>query len=202
MVSMLYGGWKMKIQLCAAQLMHCGVLMRIELTGHLDVNIRWLVDWLESFTGNTLTMFVEKYPEKKGEPRRGEVRLRGARVCVRGVWRAGRRLPGPEREQVAHLQRDLRIPGRPGPRGNLEMPVTSYPGGWKMQMRLCAAQLLNCDVLILDEPTGAWTWIISGCSGVKSTPYHVRGEVPGDDGALCNKEKHMQGTSAKYIMWR
>ena len=23
-----------------------------------------------------------------------------------------------------------------------------------MQMRLCAAQLLNCDVLILDEPTG------------------------------------------------
>ena len=34
----------MKIQLCAAQLLHFGVLMRIELIGHLDVNIRWLVD--------------------------------------------------------------------------------------------------------------------------------------------------------------
>ena len=31
--------------------MHCGVLMRIELIGHLDVYIRWLVNWLESFTG-------------------------------------------------------------------------------------------------------------------------------------------------------
>ena len=30
----------------------------------------------------------------------------------------------------------------------------------------------------------------------------VRGDVPGDEGALSNKEKHMQGTSAKYIMWQ
>ena len=45
-------------------------------------------------------------------------------------------------------------PGGPDRAANLEMPVTSYPGGWKMKMRLCAAQLLNCDVLILDEPTG------------------------------------------------
>ena len=37
---------------------------------------------------------------------------------------------------------------------------------------------------------------------VKGTPYHVRGVVPGAGGALCNKKKHMQGTSAKYIMWR
>ena len=95
------GGWKMKMQLCAAQLMNCDVLMLDEPTGHLDVdNIKWLEDWLESFTGsiictshftpfldkmcthiidfqdrklktfkgvkgNTLTMFVEKYPEKK-----------------------------------------------------------------------------------------------------------------------------------------
>jgi len=95
------GGWKMKMQLCAAQLMNCDVLMLDEPTGHLDVdNIKWLEDWLESFTGSiictshmtpfldkmcthiidfqdrklrtfkgvkgqTLTMFVEKYPEKK-----------------------------------------------------------------------------------------------------------------------------------------
>merc|ERR1719343_1001220 len=95
------GGWKMKMQLCAAQLMNADVLMLDEPTGHLDVdNIKWLEDWLESFSGSiictshfspfldkmcthiidfqdrklktfkgekgkTLTMFVEKYPEKK-----------------------------------------------------------------------------------------------------------------------------------------
>jgi len=95
------GGWKMKMQLCAAQLMNADVLMLDEPTGHLDVdNIKWLEDWLESFRGSiictshftpfldkmcthiidfqdrklktfkgvkgkTLTMFVEKYPEKK-----------------------------------------------------------------------------------------------------------------------------------------
>merc|ERR1719145_544171 len=95
------GGWKMKMQLCAAQLMNADVLMLDEPTGHLDVdNIKWLEDWLETFTGSiictshfspfldkmcthiidfqerklktfkgtkgqTLTQFVEKYPEKK-----------------------------------------------------------------------------------------------------------------------------------------
>merc|ERR1712087_622512 len=95
------GGWKMKMQLCAAQLMNADVLMLDEPTGHLDVdNIKWLEDWLESFPGSiictshfspfldkmcthiidfqdrklktfkgikgqTLTQFVEKYPEKK-----------------------------------------------------------------------------------------------------------------------------------------
>ena len=45
-------------------------------------------------------------------------------------------------------------------------------------------------------------WITSGCSRTGNSPFHVRGDVPGDEGALSNKEKHMQGTSAKYIMWR
>jgi len=49
------GGWKMKMQLCAAQLMNCDVLMLDEPTGHLDVdNIKWLEDWLESFTGSII----------------------------------------------------------------------------------------------------------------------------------------------------
>ena len=45
-------------------------------------------------------------------------------------------------------------PGGPDRAANLKMPVTSYSGGWKMKVRLCAAQLMNCDVLMLDEPTG------------------------------------------------
>ena len=60
------GGWKMKVQLCAAQLMNCDVLMLDEPTGHLDVdNIKWLEDWLESFTGSFVctshfTPFLDK----------------------------------------------------------------------------------------------------------------------------------------------
>merc|ERR1719160_253645 len=49
------GGWKMKMQLCAAQLMNADVLMLDEPTGHLDVdNIKWLEHWLESFTGSII----------------------------------------------------------------------------------------------------------------------------------------------------
>jgi len=45
-------------------------------------------------------------------------------------------------------------PGGPDRAANLDLPVTSYSGGWKMKMQLCAAKLMNCDVLMLDEPTG------------------------------------------------
>merc|ERR1719482_2630314 len=44
------GGWKMKMQLCAATLMNADILMLDEPTGHLDVkNIAWLQDWLAAF---------------------------------------------------------------------------------------------------------------------------------------------------------
>jgi ABC-type polysaccharide/polyol phosphate transport system ATPase subunit len=31
------------------------------------------------------------------------------------------------------------------------MPVTTYSGGWKVKMQLCAAKLINADLLMLDE---------------------------------------------------
>ena len=43
-------------------------------------------------------------------------------------------------------------PGGPDCAAKLEMPVTSYSGSWKMKMQLCAAQLMNCNVLMVDEP--------------------------------------------------
>jgi elongation factor 3 len=44
------GGWKMKMQLCAATLMNADILMLDEPTGHLDVtNIAWIKNWLNSF---------------------------------------------------------------------------------------------------------------------------------------------------------
>ena len=46
------GGWKMKMQLCAATLM-ADILMLDEPTGHLDVkNIAWLKQWLTNFKDN------------------------------------------------------------------------------------------------------------------------------------------------------
>merc|ERR1712054_404714 len=59
-------------------------------------------------------------------------------------------------EQVKTLMKEIGFgyPGGPERAANLENPVTSYSGGWKMKMQLCAAQLMNADVLMLDEPTG------------------------------------------------
>merc|ERR1711979_145536 len=59
-------------------------------------------------------------------------------------------------EQVKELMKDTGFgyAGGPDRAANLENPVTSYSGGWKMKMQLCAAQLMNADVLMLDEPTG------------------------------------------------
>merc|ERR1719443_1747761 len=61
-----------------------------------------------------------------------------------------------EENQVKELMKSIGFgyPGGPDRAANLENPVTSYSGGWKMKMQLCAAQLMNADVLMLDEPTG------------------------------------------------
>lgn len=49
------GGWKMKMQLCAAALLNADVLMLDEPTGHLDVdNIEWLKNWLNEFPGTIM----------------------------------------------------------------------------------------------------------------------------------------------------
>ena len=49
-ITSLSGGWKMKMQLCAATLMNADILMLDEPTGHLDVtNIAWIKNWLSEF---------------------------------------------------------------------------------------------------------------------------------------------------------
>ena len=55
------------------------------------------------------------------------------------------------------------------------MQVTTYSGGWKMKMQLCAATLMNADILMLDEPTGhldvtniAWIKILNEAIDAKA----------------------------------
>merc|ERR1711881_168207 len=64
--------------------------------------------------------------------------------------------PKTDEHTVKELMKSIGFgyPGGPDRAANLENPVTSYSGGWKMKMQLCAAQLMNADVLMLDEPTG------------------------------------------------
>jgi elongation factor 3 len=59
-------------------------------------------------------------------------------------------------EQVKDLMKETGFgyPGGPDRAAHMDNPVTTYSGGWKMKMQLCAAKLMNADVLMLDEPTG------------------------------------------------
>jgi len=61
-----------------------------------------------------------------------------------------------EEEQVKDLMKETGFgyPGGPDRAAHMDNPVTTYSGGWKMKMQLCAAKLMNADVLMLDEPTG------------------------------------------------
>lgn len=37
---------------------------------------------------------------------------------------------------------------------DMNNPITTYSGGWKVKMQLCCAKLVNSDIIMLDEPTG------------------------------------------------
>ena len=67
--------------------------------------------------------------------------------------------PPVKREAVETVMQDIgfgnckKYPGMERA-ADAEMGVTTYSGGWKMKMQLCAATLMNADILMLDEPTG------------------------------------------------
>ena len=74
----------------------------------------------------------------------------------------------------------LGYPGGADRAENLDLLVTSYPGVWKMKVQLCAAQPMNCDGLMLDEPTGhldvdnvkrLWDWLESFTGGITCTSH-------------------------------
>merc|ERR550514_1870626 len=49
------GGWKVKMQLACAQLIHADILMIDDPTGHLDVkNVAWVKNWLGNFPGSII----------------------------------------------------------------------------------------------------------------------------------------------------
>ena len=110
-------------------------------------------------------------------------------------------------------------PGGPDRVANLDWPVTCYPAGWKMKMQHCADQPMNCDELMLDEPTGhlgvdKFKWLEPSNEMMRFT-LPVPGTLEGvsrskvvlrlayvAQHASHHLEKHVQETPAQYIMWR
>merc|ERR1740138_2012915 len=67
--------------------------------------------------------------------------------------------PKVTQEQVAEIMEDIGFGNSARAFGkdraaDANMGVTTYSGGWKMKMQLCAATLMNAEILMLDEPTG------------------------------------------------
>merc|ERR1712139_289930 len=218
------GGWKMKMQLCAAQLMNADVLMLDEPTGHLDVdNIKWLEDWLESFPGsiictshftpfldkmcthiidfqdrklrtfkgvkgNSLTAFVEKFPEKKAY-------FELSNETMRFTFPE----PGPLEGVKSRSKVILRM-------NNVDFKYPTKEKPTIMDINLTVSQVSRVAVI--------------GANGAgKSTAIKILvGEMTPGQGtiwkasglrmayvaqhAFHHLEKHMQETPTQYIMWR
>merc|ERR1711861_86804 len=218
------GGWKMKMQLCAAQLMNADILMLDEPTGHLDVdNIKWLEDWLEAFPGSiictshftpfldkmcthiidfqdrklktfkgvkgqTLTQFVEKYPEKKAY-------FELSNETMAFTFPA----PGPLEGVKSRTKIILRM-------NNVTFTYPTKEKPTIMDINLTVSQVSRVAVI--------------GANGAgKSTAIKILvGELTPGSGSIWKAsglrmayvaqhafhhlEKHMQETPTQYIMWR
>merc|ERR1712203_1247691 len=153
------GGWKMKMQLCAAQLMNADVLMLDEPTGHLDVdNIKWLEDWLESFSGSIIctshfSPFLDKmcthiidFQDRKLKTFKGS----------KGTTLTEFVEKYPEKKAYFELSNEtMKHLGDFGvdPESASHTQISQLSGGMKVKVVLAASMWQNPHVLILDEPT-------------------------------------------------
>merc|ERR1711871_520561 len=219
------GGWKMKMQLCAAQLMNADVLMLDEPTGHLDVdNIKWLEDWLESFPGSIIctshfSPFLDKmcthiidFQDRKLKTFKGTEKGKCLTHFVEKY---------PEKKayfELSNEQMRFTFP-MPGPLEGVKSRTKiilrmnnvtfTYPTKEKptiMDVNLTVSQVSRVAVI--------------GANGAgKSTAIKILvGEMTPQDGtiwkasglrmayvaqhAFHHLEKHMQETPTQYIMWR
>mmetsp|Transcript_103485 Transcript_103485/g.292981 ORF Transcript_103485/g.292981 Transcript_103485/m.292981 type:complete len:1043 (+) Transcript_103485:102-3230(+) len=218
------GGWKMKMQLCAAQLMNADVLMLDEPTGHLDVdNIKWLEDWLESFTGSIIctshfSPFLDKmcthiidFQDRKLKTFKGEK----GRTLTQFVEKY------PEKKSYFELSNEIM---------KFVFPEPGAMEGVKSRSKV----ILRMDKVTFQYPTKDKPTIMDvsltvsqvsrvaviGANGAgKSTAIKVLvGEQKPTEGtiwkasglrmayvaqhAFHHLEKHMQETPTQYIMWR
>jgi len=218
------GGWKMKMQLCAAQLMNADVLMLDEPTGHLDVdNIKWLEDWLESFPGSIIctshfTSFLDKmtthiidFQDRKLKTFKG----------VKGQCLTQFVEKYPDKKAYFELSNEIM---------KFTFPVPGAMEGVKSRSKIVLKMTdVNYQYPTKDKPTIVGVNLtvsqvsrvaVIGANGAgKSTAIKVLvGEQKPTEGSIWKAsglrmayvaqhafhhlEKHMQKTPTQYIMWR
>ena len=181
------------MQLCAAQLMNCEVLMLDEPTGHLDVdNVRWLEDrklkTFEGVKGNTLTMFVEKYLENK-------VYFELSNETMKFAFPE----PGPLQGAKSRSKVVLRITSVDFQYFTRDRPTIVDVNLTVSQVSRVAVIGANgagkstaIMVLVGEQlPTSGSIWKAAGLRLVYVAQH-----------AFHHLEKHMQETPTQYIMWR
>jgi len=218
------GGWKMKMQLCAAKLVNADVLMLDEPTGHLDVNnILWLEDWLESFPGSIIctshfTSFLDKmcthiidFQDRKLRTFKGEK----GRCLDQFVERY------PEKRSYFELSNEVMnftFP-LPGPmegvksRSKVVLRMNSidvqYPTKDKptiMDVSLTVSQVSR--VAVIGANGAGKTTAIKALVGEQLPSKGSIWKAPGlrmayvAQHAFHHLEKHMSSTPTQYIMWR
>merc|ERR1719386_102368 len=218
------GGWKMKMQLCAAQLMNADVLMLDEPTGHLDVdNIRWLEDWLESFSGSIIctshfSPFLDKmcthiidFQDRKLKTFKGEKgscldkfverypEKRSYFELSNEVMKFTFPTPGPMEGVKSRSKVVLRM-------NNVDVQYPTKDKPTIMDVSLTVSQVSR--VAVIGANGAGKSTAIKALVGEQAPSKGSIWKAPGlrmayvAQHAFHHLEKHMSSTPTQYIMWR
>merc|ERR1719386_154285 len=218
------GGWKMKMQLCAAQLMNADVLMLDEPTGHLDVNnIRWLEDWLESFSGSIIctshfSPFLDKmcthiidFQDRKLKTFKGEKgrcldqfvdrypEKRSYFELSNEVMKFSFPTPGPLEGVKSRSKIVLRM-------NNVDVQYPTKDKPTIMDVSLTVSQVSR--VAVIGANGAGKSTAIKALVGEQAPSKGSIWKAPGlrmayvAQHAFHHLEKHMSSTPTQYIMWR
>jgi len=218
------GGWKMKMQLCAAQMMDADILMLDEPTGHLDVkNIIMIKNWLRAFRGtivatshdssflNEMTTHIIDFQDRKLKVFKGEPGQTLAKFVEKY----------PEKNSYFELRNDKVkfVFPEPGPiegvksKGKTLLKMTKVTFTYPTKKTPTVFDIdLTCCMLSRVAVIGA-----NGAGKSTAIKLFV-GEMKPDSGVLWKAsglrmayvaqhafhhlEKHLTKTAVQYIMWR
>jgi elongation factor 3 len=218
------GGWKMKMQLCAAKLVNADVLMLDEPTGHLDVNnIKWLEDWLESFPGSIIctshfSPFLDKmcthiidFQDRKLKTFKGEKgrcldmfverypEKRSYFELSNEVMKFTFPTPGPMEGVKSRSKVVLRM-------NNVDVQYPTKDKPTIMDVSLTVSQVSR--VAVIGANGAGKTTAIKALVGEQNPSKGSIWKAPGlrmayvAQHAFHHLEKHMTSTPTQYIMWR
>jgi elongation factor 3 len=218
------GGWKMKMQLCAAKLVNADVLMLDEPTGHLDVdNIRWLEDWLESFPGSIIctshfSPFLDKmcthiidFQDRKLKTFKGEKgrcldqfverypEKRSYFELSNEVMKFTFPTPGPMEGVKSRSKVVLRM-------NNIDVQYPTKDKPTIMDVSLTVSQVSR--VAVIGANGAGKSTAIKALVGEQAPSKGTIWKAPGlrmayvAQHAFHHLEKHMSSTPTQYIMWR